>query len=121
MPAIFNSLGSNYSGKDARRLRRISGSATAQIELKEWLKAEFMGRPERVDLFYIAREALTAGLQRLALPPGSAVGITGFTCYVVEQSVVRAGLKPIFLDLRPGELNFGVDSLEKAEAKDERK
>jgi dTDP-4-amino-4,6-dideoxygalactose transaminase len=52
------------------------------------------------------REALYLLLGALGLPRGGKVGIPLYTCSVVAQTVIAAGLRPIFLDADPE--TFGV-------------
>ncbi|MDR0462817.1 MAG: DegT/DnrJ/EryC1/StrS family aminotransferase [Pseudomonadales bacterium] len=117
MTPIFNSLGSNYSTDDVVRLSTVKASPGSREKLKIKLKKYLRDAPIQIELFYKGREALEVGLKALNLPTGSEVGITGFTCYVVEQSVKRAGLNPVFLDVEKDSLNFGVKSLKDAKAK----
>jgi dTDP-4-amino-4,6-dideoxygalactose transaminase len=50
--------------------------------------------------FYIsARSALYGLLKSLGFEPGSEVIITGFTCDVVPNAVIQAGLKPVYADI----------------------
>lgn len=48
-----------------------------------------------------ARSALYALLKSLELESGSEVIITGFTCEVVPNAVIQAGLKPVYADIDP--------------------
>ena len=53
------------------------------------------------------REALLLALKSLHLAPGARVGLPLFTCSVVGQTVVAAGLTPVFVDADID--NFGID------------
>jgi dTDP-4-amino-4,6-dideoxygalactose transaminase len=67
-------------------------------------------------LTYKGREALELAMRISGLPKGSLVGINGFTCYVVYRAVQRAGYTPVFLDVAPGQMHFGIDELKNAHA-----
>ncbi|PIS30333.1 hypothetical protein COT42_03215 [Candidatus Saganbacteria bacterium CG08_land_8_20_14_0_20_45_16] len=58
--------------------------------------------------FYVsARSALYGHLKCLGFEPGSEVIVTGFTCEVVPNAVVQAGLKPVYIDINPA--NYCMD------------
>lgn len=109
--AIFNSLGSNYSGKFVLRSLFGPWQPQARQQLEKQLAERFDGS---VTLTYKGRQALELAVRQLNLPTGSAVGINGFTCYVVYQAVERAGCKPIFIDVPDRQLNFGLAELKTA-------
>jgi len=109
--AIFNSLGSNYSAKFVWRDLIWPRKPGARTRTKKILEEKYGGH---ATLTYKGRQALELALKRLELPAGSSVGINGFTCYVVYQAVERAGLKPIFIDVPPRQLNFNADGLKAA-------
>jgi dTDP-4-amino-4,6-dideoxygalactose transaminase len=60
------------------------------------------------------RYALYATLRRLSLPPGSEILCTPITLASIVDTLVAAGLVPVFVDLRRGEL---TPDLEHAEAR----
>ncbi len=109
--AIFNSLGSNYSGKFILRSLFWPGGHGAKTKLEELLGERYGGS---VALTYKGRQALELAVRGANLPQGSTVGINGFTCYVVYQAVERAGYKPVFIDVASKQLNFGVEELRTA-------
>ncbi len=96
---IFNSLGSNYDGTFAWQSIVMPGSRRASSRLREILQMHFHGQAV---LTYKGRQALELALSSRGLPPGSAVGINGLTCYVVYQAVERAGYQPVMLDVAKG-------------------
>jgi len=73
--------------------------------------AEYFGEDREIELYYKGREALESGFKRCGLKAGSRVAINGLTCLVVERSILRAGLKPVFTDLKKDSLNFGLEQL----------
>lgn len=108
---IFNSLGSNYTPQTIwKSLLHLDTSDTPGA-LQAYLDKRFGGQ---VRLMYKGREALAAALILSRLPKGSAVFITGYTCYAVYQAVVSAGLKPVYLDIEADDVNFSAATLEKA-------
>ncbi len=110
--AVFNSLGSNYTLSDV--LQKLFGTGKSQKAadaVRQTLKKRYEGE---VTLTYKGRQALELALKNLDLPTGSFVGINGFTCYVVYQAVQNAGLKPVFIDVPPKQLNFDVAGLQAA-------
>lgn len=45
---------------------------------------------------------------------GNAVIVNGFTCYAVFEAIKAAGLVPIFADITREDLNFNIDTINKA-------
>jgi perosamine synthetase len=107
--AIFNSLGSNYGKGFVRQSLLTNGSAQDHQQVEAALGKQYGGKAY---LAYKGRQALELGLRHSGLPAGAKVGINGFTCYVVYQAVERAGYQPVFLDVEPGRLHFGLKQLQ---------
>lgn len=108
--AIFNSLGSNYSLKYVLK-SLFESSANQSQKLKNFLEEKYNGR---AILTYKGREALTLALKILNLPKESYVAINGFTCVAVFNSIRKAGLEPVCIDLEEiSGLNFTAKTLEK--------
>jgi perosamine synthetase len=59
------------------------------------------------------RASLHAILTSLDLPPGSQVGVPLFCCSVVFDTIIKAGLRPRFIDSNPWDFNVSVQDLEK--------
>ena len=64
------------------------------------LVAQMFGTKE-IHLYGSARSALYAHLKSLGLEPGAEVIVTGFTCEVVPNAVINAGLTPVYADIDP--------------------
>lgn len=54
-----------------------------------------------------ARSALCDHLCALELPQGAEIVVTGFTCEVVANAVLQAGLRPVYADIDP--ITYGAD------------
>ena len=109
--ALFNSLGSNYSRRFMLQSAFGGGTAADRQRLEQALGEEYGGS---VTLTYKGREALELALKTSGLPKGSAVGINGFTCYVVYRAVENAGYTPVFIDVAPAQMHFGLKELQAA-------
>lgn len=109
--SVFNSLGSNYSIGFILKSLFTFGTDGSRATAKDTLKTQYGGD---VTLTYKGRQALELAMHQSGLPAGSKVGINGFTCYVVYQAVERAGLVPVFVDVAPDSLHFGVKELQAA-------
>jgi dTDP-4-amino-4,6-dideoxygalactose transaminase len=75
--------------------------------IEYWITNRFEGW--YAHLFASARMAFYSILKSLNLPPNSEVILTGFTCSVMVNAVLRLGLKPIFADIDTDTL--GSDAL----------
>ena len=115
--SVFNSLGSNYLGKQALRHLFHGGSETDDLKLRQLLSKRFDGK---AFLFYKGREALKQALIAADLPKDSLVAINGFTCYAVDEAVTGAGYQNVYLDVDSERLHFSADTLEQS-IKDNRK
>lgn len=63
--------------------------------------------------FPAARWALYAVLSSLGFKEGDEVLVPAFTYFAVPAAVVRAGLKPVFVDIEPGSLAIDTEQAEK--------
>lgn len=72
-----------------------NGLSNLSIEVKKYFN------PKEVFFYGSARSALCALLKSLEFEPDSEVIITGFTCDVVPNAIIQAGLKPIYADIDP--------------------
>jgi perosamine synthetase len=107
--AVFNSLGSNYSGDFILKSMFVIGANRHRLAAEALLKKQYGGD---ATLVYKGRQALELALRQSGLPKGAKVGINGFTCFVVYQAVERAGYTPVFLDVEPHSLHYGVRQLQ---------
>jgi perosamine synthetase len=109
MRPIVNSLGSNYDFKFvALAIKQIFGNTSKSITiLRKKLNQMYDGKSF---LFYKGRDAIEFGL-RAILEPGSLVLTQAFSCYAVEEGIVRAGMKPVYVDIGADSTNMTVDTL----------
>ncbi len=87
------------------------GSGRAARELTAVLEERYSGK---ATLVYKGREALRLALDALNLPKGSAIAISGFTCFAVYKAVASAGHEVVYIDIDPEQLNFSGAALEAA-------
>ncbi len=59
-------------------------------------------------------DALLSIFMALDLEPGSEILVPSFTFIASASSIVRAGLKPVFVDLAPGSFHPSCDTIERA-------
>lgn len=109
---LFLGLAANFTFRDRLRHFFAFGDKSASLKLRKSLARHYDVDAKSVALFDNGRTALSVGLKSLNLPAGTAVIVNGFTCYAVVQGVVSAGLKPIYADISPTDLNFSVATLE---------
>lgn len=83
-----------------------------QVELLETKFKEFFGA-KYTFTFSCGRAALFYSLKALELPPGSEVLIQAFTCVAVPNSIIWAGLKPVYIDIKKQTLNMDPSLIEK--------
>ena len=109
---IFNSLSSNYSWSDAWRNLIGWGSDRDRQQLARRLKDRYGG--VSVELYDSGRAALK---RAVILSRAKQVASNSFSCFVVEQSVVCGGAKPLLLDSsRRAGWRFNFDPKALAEA-----
>lgn len=109
--AIFNSVGSNYTLRSARRALFARNNDIKYDQLVELLASRYGGETH---LFYKGREAIQAALVVADLPKNTKVLITGYTCYAVYKAVIDADCIPVFVNIATSELNFSAETLQKA-------
>lgn len=114
MHSVFNSLGSNYTlSFSLMSLGQLFFPNKKSGELLQAKLSElFDGQSV---LTYKGRDAITIACQVL-LPKKSKVFTQAFTCYAVEEGIVRAGMIPVYVDIDDG-VNMSVASLEQAYSK----
>ncbi len=111
---IFNSLGSNYTWQDA--LVALGGffspekSAPSQLAKKlQQLFPDYFVTPT-----YKGRDALEIALRTLGVGVGEVVLTQAFSCFAVEEAIVRCGAKPLYYDLEPNSLIPSQATLDQA-------
>ncbi len=105
---IFNSLGSNYTFKEALKILFIPNLPDYKTNLVKTLEEKYSGKAH---LTYKGREALSLALS-LIDTRRKKVAITGFTCYAVYEPIERAGFNAVLIDIDKETLNFSPESLE---------
>lgn len=78
--------------------------------LEQELTARFGGQAL---LFGSGREALLALLRSLTFQKDEEVIIQGYTCIVVPNAIVAAGMKPVYADIEPDTLNLDLAEVER--------
>jgi dTDP-4-amino-4,6-dideoxygalactose transaminase len=63
--------------------------------------------------FGSGREALLAILQSITLQKDEEVIVQGYTCIVVPNAVIAAGMKPVYADIDPDTLNLNPEEVER--------
>ena len=116
---INASLGAHYDGSFVwqsmmlwwQTLLGIKHQESAD-ELQQKLSNTFGGK---VVLTYKGRDAIELALRGYGLTSNKDVVLTqAFTCFAIEEAIVRAGAKPVYVDLAKDQLNFNVKSLQAA-------
>lgn len=112
MKSIFNSLGSNYNQELVLlSLRQLLWPKKHQSQvLKQKLDDLFAADAH---LFYKGRDAIQFALSSYGIGQGDQVLTQAFTCFAIEQAIVRTQATPVFVDIDDS-LNLTVESLEKA-------
>lgn len=80
-----------------------------RVELKQALTSKFGGE---TFLFGSGRESLLAILQSLHLQKEEEVIVQGYTCIVVANAIIAAGMKPVFCDIEQDTLNLDLAAIE---------
>ncbi|MBQ9016734.1 aminotransferase class I/II-fold pyridoxal phosphate-dependent enzyme [Candidatus Saccharibacteria bacterium] len=109
----FLGQASTYKFKDVLRHTFAIGSKSDFKELRAYLAAHYGTTKDRVALYHTGRTALAIALERL-VPPESEVLVTSLTCFAVYEAVLEAGCKPVFADIDPETLHFGLKELKTA-------
>ena len=85
----------------------------SQIKYKKAIASVLGCNEERVFLYWKGRVALYAILKSLDLKKGDEVIIPAFTCVVVPNAIIYAGLKPVYVDISPATYNMDINLIEK--------
>lgn len=79
-------------------------------ELRRVLGEHFKGQAH---LFASGREALLAILKSLRFQKDEEVIVQGYTCIVVPNAIIAAGMTPVFADIDPDTLNLDLQEVER--------
>jgi dTDP-4-amino-4,6-dideoxygalactose transaminase len=83
-----------------------------QIEYKKAIASKLLCDEDKIFLYWKGRIALYAILKSLNLNHGDEVIIPAFTCVVVPNAILYAGLKPIYVDISAATYNMDVNLIE---------
>ena len=108
---IFQSLAPQASFKSTLRQVGVKGTPKDSDALKEYLLEHYQG--SSVELYGKGRTALAEAV-RVATGGEGRVLISSLTCYSVEQAVIAAGCRPVYVDITDKDLQFSKKSLEAA-------
>ncbi len=111
---IFNSLGSNYSQEFLKASQRYLFRRPASSLDSLTSKLEKFYPHFKPVYFHQGRQALSFALKTFNLSPGDEVLTQALTCWAVEQGIRTSGLKPVFVDLGPNQINLSLTTLTQA-------
>ena len=99
---IFNSLGSNYSGRQVWANLVKFGTKKDVSKLKKSLSQQFGVDSSQIYLYSDGRGALEEAIKLIGT---GRVASNTFSCFAVEQAIVKAGGQVCFLDSNPKATN----------------
>ena len=119
MKPLFSSLGSNYSLVDSvQAIHGLVGSflfpqiLAAQLQdLKQDFDKRFSGE---TFFFYKGRDAIEATLRAYGIGSGDVVLTQAFTCYALEEAILRTGAQPLYVDIGSDGVNLTAQTLQKS-------
>ncbi len=114
MIPIFNSVGSNYSFRFALKAfcqLFVLNNQQAEIKLIKKLETEFKGKAY---LFYKGRQAIEFCLKSLSIQPDDGVLTQAFSCYAIEEAILKSQAQPIFFDIEKNRLKPSLATLQAA-------
>lgn len=79
-------------------------------QLTQELGTRFGGK---VHLFASGRECLLAILKSLRFQKDEEVIVQGYTCIVVPNAIIAAGMTPVYADIDPDTLNLDIEEVER--------
>ena len=80
---------------------------------KEQIASFLNCQPNNIFLYWKGRVALYAFLKSLDLKKDDEVIIPAFTCVVVPNAIIYAGLKPVYVDISTETFNMDISVVEK--------
>ena len=106
---LFQSVGSNYSADDC--LNALFGQASKDTKDKLSSQLNHLLGGQKTILYSKGRAALATAISLASHEKPVSVFITGFTCYSVEQAVLKANCKPVYVDIDENNLNISLADL----------
>ena len=107
-------IGPNFELDDGwvalKSIIRLQNITKAKEKARIWFKNRF--KTENVWFFDTCRNGIYFILDSLNLPHESEVLVQGFSCIVVPNAVLKAGLKPVVCDVSEMNFNFDLDQIE---------
>ena len=110
MRHYYLGMAANYGGSEWGRHTFTIGRRKDYGTLKRYLSEQYGGE---TFLCKNGRSALCLALKAY-FKSGDKILVNGFTCYAVYEAVKKAGMTPVFVDIRMDDLNYGIEELEKA-------
>ena len=112
-------IGPNFNCNDAKialfsPFFSKSKKQKSKSQVLSFFKAKFSNHAEPKYFTRASRTGLFLLLKSLDLPEKSEIALQSFSCVVVPNSVLQAGLKPVILDVNPNTYNLDIHTLQKA-------
>ncbi len=107
---IFNSLGSNYNLGFVIKALFANNKKEDSSKLIKLLEEKYGGKTV---LTYKGRDALRLALRIINKPKDYTVGVCGFTCFAVWETIVKEGYRVEYLDIEKDLLNFSLETLKR--------
>lgn len=119
MKPIFSSLGSNYSFSDG--VRAVYGLFASYLT-PATLEKDLQQLQERMNtlysgttfFFYKGRDAIECALRAFSITEGDVVITQAFTCYAIEEAIMRTGAQPVYIDIAEKGFNLELAGIQKA-------
>jgi len=119
MKPIFSSLGSNYTFTDS--LISFQGLVQARLsqsylsqqfsQLKVYFDSTFKGDTY---FFYKGRDAIECALNAFSIGRGDGVITQAFSCFAVEEGILRTGATPVYADIADSSANLSLETVQVA-------
>lgn len=110
MRHYFLGLAAGLGAKGVWRHTFAIGREKDREELAQYLAKKYQGQ---AILTKNGRTGLAIALRAL-LEPGDEVIVNGFTCYAVYEALEAAGVRPVWADISPRDLNFSIETVRAA-------
>lgn len=106
----FLSLAAQFRLRDVLRHTFAFGTKKDSERLISHLAKRYHTSKEKVALYATGRSALARAIE-LLVPADNEVIITSLTCHAVVEAVLAAGCTPVYADVNPETLHYGVKEL----------